>query len=32
MLCLIRFVFLESRLCLRLPSDPASRRRPCLQL
>jgi hypothetical protein len=28
----MRFVFLESRLCLRLPSDPASRRRPCLQL
>ena len=29
---LMRFVFLGPRLCLRLPSDPASRRRPCLQL
>src|SRR3954447_3343684 len=28
----MRFVFLGSRLCLRLPSDPALRRRPCLQL
>jgi len=25
----IGFVFLRSRFCLRLPSDPASRRRPC---
>jgi len=28
----IRFLFVESEFCLRLPSDPASRRRPCLQL
>src|SRR3954454_21748598 len=28
----MRFVFLGSRLCLRLPSDPGLRRRPCLQL
>ena len=26
------FVSLRSQICLRLPSDPASRRRPCLQL
>ena len=26
------FVSLRSQVCLRLPSDPASRRRPCLQL
>jgi hypothetical protein len=25
----MRFVFLKSQVCLRLPSDPASRRRPC---
>ena len=29
---LIRFVFLRSQVCLRLPPDPASRRRPCLWL
>jgi len=29
---LMRFVSLRSQVCLRLPSDPASRRRPCLQL
>ena len=29
---LMGFVFLKSQVCLRLPSDPASRRRPCLQL
>ena len=28
----MRFVSLKSRGCLRLPSDPASRRRPCLPL
>src|SRR5512135_3919203 len=26
------FVFLRSQVCLRLPPNPASRRRPCLQL
>ena len=29
---LIRFLFVESRLCSTLPSDPASRRRPCASL
>ena len=29
---LIRFLFVESRLCFTLPSDPASRRRPCASL
>jgi hypothetical protein len=29
---LMGFVFLRSQVCLRLPSDPASRQRPCLQL
>jgi hypothetical protein len=29
---LMRFVFLRSQLCLRLPSDTASRQRPCPQL
>jgi len=29
---LIRFVCLRSQVCLRLPPDPASRRRPCLWL
>lgn len=28
----MRFVSLESQVCLQLPPDPASRRRPCLQL
>jgi len=28
----IRFLFVRSRFCLRLPSDPTSRWRPCLQL
>jgi len=28
----IRFLFVGSGFCLRLPSDPASRQRPCLQL
>ena len=28
----IRFLFVRSRLCSTLPSDPASRRRPCAQL
>jgi hypothetical protein len=28
----IRFLFVESRLCSTLPSDPASRRRPCASL
>ena len=28
----IRFLFVESRLCSTLPSDPASRRRPCVSL
>jgi len=25
----MRFAFLKSQVCLRLPPDPASRRRPC---
>ncbi len=29
---LIRFVFLRSQVCFRLPPDPASQRRPCLPL
>jgi len=29
---LMGFVFLKSQVCLRLPPDPASRRRPCLWL
>jgi hypothetical protein len=28
----IRFLFIGSRLCSTLPSDPASRRRPCASL
>ena len=28
----IRFLFVRSRLCSTLPSDPASRRRPCASL
>jgi hypothetical protein len=28
----IRFLFVGSEFCLRLPPDPASRQRPCLQL
>src|SRR5476651_1176512 len=28
----IRFLFVRSRLCYALPSDPASRRRPCVSL
>ena len=28
----MKFVFLKSQVCLQLPPDPVSRRRPCLQL